>query len=460
MVSCTTVLLVDYTNGFENLFRLPLLFFANRIVGQLPGQDLTPQEIVTAAVAASSIGSSGYGSFFDLKMFDGIVALARSNGSSPWKLRFPLVMLRMISYNMDRYWASRDQYLSHAEHDAAKEAAKTAAGRPTERSMATNKHAMLYYTPAWYIAYMLYSPLYIAGPIITFNSFVASVRGQGIQLTACEKLVVVLRALFCFLVFETFIHFFYIGAIADTQFYKVLLGDPLKAVQFSLMAVLYLYLKFLVIWRVFRAWSIVDGIYPPENMLQCIICTTSIADFWKGWHSSFNKWLVRYMYIPLGGNMAHLRHRPVVLIASRKLLNVALVFTFVAVWHDQKMNLLAWGGVLIVCMIPEMAAGAIIMLPRFKSFREGPYYRHAQAAGSVFAIYALILANVIGFSAGIEGGQSIYASLADSAWGVGFGAVFYYSMSHFNHLIRQKQRAAAALPAGSAATFPWQFPRT
>lgn len=324
--------------------------------------------------------------------------------------------------------------------------------------MAKNIHNQQHYSITWYVAYMLYPPLYIAGPTVTFNSFVASIRGQGVLLTGYEKAVVVARALFCFLVFEVFIHYFYIGSIAKSGFYKTFLGDPLKCVQFSLMAVLYIYLKFLVIWRVFRAWAIVDGIYPPENMPQCIICTTSIADFWKGWHSSFNKWLVRYMYIPLGGNMKHLQSQPILLI-GRKLVNVALVFTFVAVWHDSNLNLLAWGWVLIVCMIPEMVAGSVIMMPRFKPFREGPYYRHAQAAGSVFAIYALILANVIGFSTGVEGGQSIYSTLSDGIGGIGFGALFYYCMSHFNHLIRQKQRAAAKV-AGTAAVMPWRLPQT
>ena len=110
-------------------------------------------------------------------------------------------------------------------------------------------------------------------------------------------------------------------------------------------------------------------------------------------------------------------------------------------------------------MIPEMVAGSVIMRPRCKPFREGPYYRHAQAAGSVFAIYALILANVIGFSTGVEGGQSIYSTLSDGIEGIGFGALFYYCMIHFNHLIRQKQRAAVKV-AGTAAVIPWRLPQT
>lgn len=64
------------------------------------------------------------------------------------------------------------------------------------------------------------------------------------------------------------------------------------------------------------------------------------------------------------------------------------------------MNLLAWGWLMMICMIPELVVGHIVSLPRCKSFREGSYYRHARAAGSVLAIFELILANVVGFSTG------------------------------------------------------------
>ena len=85
-------------------------------------------------------------------------------------------------------------------------------------------------------------------------------------------------------------------------------------------------------------------------MPRCINNCHNLESFWKNWHASFNKWLVRYtffdtlypsyfcnllfchvtlcnhifiryVYIPLGGS-------------QKKLLNVWVVFTFVAVWHD------------------------------------------------------------------------------------------------------------------------------
>ena len=46
-----------------------------------------------------------------------------------------------------------------------------------------------------------------------------------------------------------------------------------------------------------------------------------VQGFWRGWHSSFNQWLVRYLYIPLGGS-------------RRRAAAIWPTFFFVAVWHD------------------------------------------------------------------------------------------------------------------------------
>lgn len=57
----------------------------------------------------------------------------------------------------------------------------------------------------------------------------------------------------------------------------------------------------------------------------------SVVGFWKGWHCSFNRWLVRYMFIPLGGSRPGRRW------------NVFVVFVFVAFWHDVEPKLFMWG---------------------------------------------------------------------------------------------------------------------
>ena len=91
-----------------------------------------------------------------------------------------------------------------------------------------------------------------------------------------------------------------------------------------------------------RLAALLDGVDPPENMRRCFAdncdievcelhpalvwflltrCPWPAQGFWRGWHSSFNLWLVRYLYVPLGG-------------ASARLRNTCVAFSFVALWHD------------------------------------------------------------------------------------------------------------------------------
>lgn len=74
--------------------------------------------------------------------------------------------------------------------------------------------------------------------------------------------------------------------------------------------------------------------------------TCVLQGFWREWHTSFYQWLVRYLYVPLGGNV-------------RRALAVPVVFVFVAVWHEADWrivtHLLVWAGIMAAAMLPEVA---------------------------------------------------------------------------------------------------------
>jgi D-alanyl-lipoteichoic acid acyltransferase DltB (MBOAT superfamily) len=56
-------------------------------------------------------------------------------------------------------------------------------------------------------------------------------------------------------------------------------------------------------------------------------CT--VTDFWRSWHRSLYLFIVRYIYVPLGGS-------------RNRLYSVWLIFGFIAVWHDLWILWLAW----------------------------------------------------------------------------------------------------------------------
>lgn len=55
----------------------------------------------------------------------------------------------------------------------------------------------------------------------------------------------------------------------------------------------------------------------------------------------------RYIYIPLGGT-------------KNVAITTTLVFTFVALWHDLSLRLLAWGWLVSVFILPELLAATLV----------------------------------------------------------------------------------------------------
>jgi D-alanyl-lipoteichoic acid acyltransferase DltB (MBOAT superfamily) len=64
---------------------------------------------------------------------------------------------------------------------------------------------------------------------------------------------------------------------------------------------------------------------------------------WRSWQRSYNLWIVRYLYVPLGG-----MHQ---LVATS-----VLIFTFVAIWHDLRPRILRWGWLAALFILPEVMA--------------------------------------------------------------------------------------------------------
>src|SRR5262249_53276801 len=60
----------------------------------------------------------------------------------------------------------------------------------------------------------------------------------------------------------------------------------------------------------------------------------NITDFWRHWHISLYKWLVDYVFIPLGGS------RGSTAFVCR---NVMLVMLVSGIWHGAGLNFVVWG---------------------------------------------------------------------------------------------------------------------
>ncbi|KAF3444188.1 hypothetical protein FNV43_RR13878 [Rhamnella rubrinervis] len=307
-------------------------------------------------------------------------------GTFRWHICFNFVVLRMISFGYDYHWAnqeSRFDYEKHIQRCRICKSGKTCYQLLQERIVQNDKFSFTIY-----LSYLVYAPLYVAGPILSFNAFASQLDMPQNNFSVIDMVWYGVRWVFSFILMELMTHLFYYNAFAKSGLWKLL--SPMDVFIIGYGVLIFMWLKFFLIWRYFRFWSLICGIETPENMPRCINNCYNLESFWKNWHASYNKWLVRYMYIPLGG-------------AQRKLLNVWVVFTFVAIWHDLEWKLLSWAWLTCLFFVPEMLFKAAANAFQAKSAFEQLLLRELSAVAGAVTITCLMVANLVGFVIGPSG---------------------------------------------------------
>ncbi|KAK1757349.1 glycerol uptake protein 1 [Echria macrotheca] len=316
---------------------------------------------------------------------------------SRWEVLFNITVLRLISFNMDYYWSLDQRGGSPVEKKQLDPA------NLSERDRVSIPAAPQDFSFRNYVGYAIYAPLYLTGPILTFNDYMAQQRYRAATIETPRTLRYGVRFLLVVLSMELVLHFDYVGAIskADPDWSSY---TPAQLSLLSFMNLHIIWLKLLLPWRFFRLWALVDGIDPPENMVRCVSNNFSTLSFWRSWHRSYNRFLLRYIYIPMGGaNFRSARD------AVKSVATYLMVFTFVALWHDIQMRLLIWGWLVVLFFLPEIAARNAF--PKRKWEARPTAYRMLCCVGAVGNILMMIAANLVGFAVGADGLKSILVGI-------------------------------------------------
>ncbi|CAE8695398.1 unnamed protein product [Polarella glacialis] len=402
------------------------------------------------ATLASLLGATG-------QWMDGF------KGEASWKAFFPLLVLRILSWSLDFHRSLRDapkvepSALEPAKREPRREEDDEERGR-----IEGHRSRQEYSSYSLYLAYLFYPPLYITGPIITFNAFASYMEAPQQVVVGRSLLIYWARLFFNMFLWIMFGHYLYVSALMMNGPMVMHLESQLRIFEltftrhedggesliwFSFWSLKWLWFKFLVIWRFSRAWALQDGVLSPENMNRCMCNNYTVRGFWRAWHRSFNRWLVRYIFVPLGGS------RDVSVL--RQCVNNGVVFTFVAVWHEPTMlfggqkerRLLVWGWLFALFVLPELLAERFCRLPAPKAFLASRplVARHLTALGGSCCVQMLILANLIGYSYGTAGIDFVLGAcqnwgmilflLAQTAW---FSAKVQLML-----LVRQREAAGA-----------------
>jgi protein-cysteine N-palmitoyltransferase HHAT len=239
----------------------------------------------------------------------------------------------------------------------------------------------------------------LTGPIVTFNEYISQNRYEPKSIDFNRTLKYGIRFLAGLLTMEVMLHYIYAVAISKAQ----PAWEIYSPFQLSMLAYFNLHiiwLKLLLPWRFFRLWALADGIDPPENMVRCMSNNYSALAFWRSWHRSYNRWIVRYLYIPLGGSGGK-----GLLGKVRGAINYLAVFTFVALWHDIQLRLLMWGWLITLFVLPEVLAK--LAFPKRKWQNRKAAYRLLSGVGAVGNILMMMAANLVGFAVGLDGLQGL-----------------------------------------------------
>ena len=321
-------------------------------------------------------------------------------GMQGWTSMFHMLILKFISFGMDYVWAvhsAPDQSMTEHHLDYK---TRQNTNQPMDR-----------YTFSNFLAYSTYVPLFIGGPIISFNAFVSQLDIP--QTTYSSRGLIfygIFRLALIFLIMDVFLHFWYPNALTASQSESILSQIQPCSLAFgvSLLTLLFMWLKFLLIWRTSRFWSLLCGIETPENMNRCVLNNYSMIQFWRDWHSSFNIWLLRYIYIPLGGSKSVSRRS--------KYFNVFVVFFFVAVWHDPEWRYIHWAWIVLLAIVPESLCRTIFYETKFGSkIRKYRFFSNFLVIfGGTLNVFLMMSANLVGYVYGLNGLSILTQTLTSS----------------------------------------------
>ncbi|XP_018118055.1 protein-cysteine N-palmitoyltransferase HHAT isoform X3 [Xenopus laevis] len=177
----------------------------------------------------------------------------------------------------------------------------------------------------------------------------------------------------------------------------------------ALSQVLFFYVKYLVLYGLPALIARLDGLDPPA-LPRCVSTMYSFTGIWRSFDVGLHCFLVRYIYIPLGGS-----HRGL----YGMVLSSAFTFIFVCCWHGAHKYLWYWAALNWISLITEHAGKKLLDIPAIQRVIDRSLsprmYRQIHAALASVSTALLILTNVI-FLGGEQVGAIYWNRLFVQGW--------------------------------------------
>ena len=191
-----------------------------------------------------------------------------------------------------------------------------------------------------YLAYILYFPKILMGPLIEPVDFIRQFNNEKLKTFNLDNLASGIK-IFSFGLFKKMM-------IADVFSKAVSWGyaniDNTTSMDWILISIFYtfeIYFDFSGYSDMAVGISSMFNISLPINF-DSPYKALSVRDFWKRWHISLTKFFTKYIYIPLGGSK------------KGKVLtyvNTLLVFIISGIWHGANWTFILWGLIYGILMV-------------------------------------------------------------------------------------------------------------
>lgn len=180
------------------------------------------------------------------------------------------------------------------------------------------------------LLYMTFFPKLTAGPIITPNDFFLQAKSETkITLDQLAKgLQIILFGLIKKNVLSDHIAVFVDAVYGNVEMYN---APTLLLAVFGYG--IQIYLDFSGYSDLAVGCSKCLGYDMPRNF-NLPYLSRNVTEFWKRWHITLSEWLMRYLYISLGGNRKGY---------VRMMVNLILTMAIGGLWHGSSWNFVLWG---------------------------------------------------------------------------------------------------------------------